>query len=86
MSIRYNETNNGGIVTVSGGNMPVQTYSNKYQPTSRTNGQGGAGTAAAVTVIANGHAVEVDGDGGLWDTVSGVTVLTEQTTLMCIGT
>jgi hypothetical protein len=86
MSIRYNEANNGGIVTISGGNMPVQNYTNKYQPTSRTAGQGGAGAAAAITVVANGHAVEVDGDGGLWDTVSGVIVLAEQTTLMCIGT
>jgi hypothetical protein len=86
MSQRYNEVNNSGQLTISGGNMPASTYTNQYQPTSRTSGQGGAGTAATITVISNGHAVEVDGDGGLWDTVSGVKVQDWQTNILCIGT
>jgi hypothetical protein len=83
MSIRYNEVNNGGIVTVSGGNMPVQNYTNQRMPLTRTNANGN--TVAAITVISNGHAVEVDGDGGLWDTVSGATVLHDLTTAGCIN-
>jgi hypothetical protein len=89
MSIRYNETNSAGILTITGGNMPASTYANKYQPTSRTAGQGGAGAAATITVTSGanaGHAVEVDGDGGLWDTVSGATVQDWQTNILCIGT
>ena len=86
MSIRFNETNNTGIVTVSGGNMPTDIYTNQYQPLSRTKGQGGSGGPASIVVIANSHAVEVDGDGGLWDTVSGATVQDWQTNILCIGT
>lgn len=86
MSQRYNETNNGGILTISGGNMPASTYANKYKPTSRTAGQGGAGAAASIVVIANSHPVEVAGDGGLWDTTSGVAVQDWQTNVLCIGT
>jgi len=86
MSQRFNETNNSGIVTVAGGNMPVDNYTNQYQPTSRTVGQGGSGGKSSITVVANGHAVEVDGDGGLWDTVSGVAVQDFQTNILCIGT
>jgi hypothetical protein len=86
MSNRYNETNNGGILTISGGSMPTDNYTNQYQPASRTKGQGGSGGAATITVIANGHAVEVDGDGGLYDTVSGVNVQDWQTNILCIGT
>lgn len=86
MANRFNETNNSGIVTISGGNMPASTYANQYKPTSRTAGQGGAGGAASITVIANGHAVEVAGDGGLYDTVSGVAVQDWQTNILCIGT
>ena len=86
MAIRYNETNNTGQVTITGGAMPADNYTNKYQPTSRTAGQGGAGGAAAITVTANGHAVEVDGDGGLYDTVSGANVQDFQTNILCIGT
>jgi hypothetical protein len=86
MSQRYNEVNNSGIVTVSGGNMPTDAYTNQYQPTSRTAGQGGAGGKASIIVIANSHPVEVDGDGGLWDTTSGVSVLPDQTNILCIGT
>ena len=86
MSARFNETNNGGILTISGGNMPASTYTNQFQPQSRTAGQGGGNPKAAIIVIANGHAVEVDGDGGLWDTVSGVIVQDFQTNILCIGT
>lgn len=89
MANRYNEVNNGGIVTISGGNMPADIYTNQYQPTSRTVGQGGAGKAASITVVSGpnaGHAVEVDGDGGLYDTVSGAAVQDWQTNLLCIGT
>jgi hypothetical protein len=86
MSQRYNETNNGGIVTIAGGNMPADNYTNKYQPTSRTSGQGGQGGAASIVVIANSHPVEVAGDGGLWDTTSGVAVQDFQTNILCIGT
>lgn len=86
MSIRYNEVNNSGIVTVSGGNMPTNAYANQYQPTSRTAGQGGAGKAATIVVTSNNHPVEVDGDGGLWDTTSGVAVLRDLTTIDAIGT
>jgi hypothetical protein len=86
MSQRYNETNNGGILTISGGNMPASTYANQYQPTSRTAGQGGAGGKASIVVIANSHPVEVAGDGGLWDTTSGVAVQDWQTNILCIGT
>jgi hypothetical protein len=89
MSIRYNETNSAGILTISGGNMPASTYTNKYQPLSRTQGQGGAGGAATITVTSGpnaGHAVEVDGDGGLYDTVSGANVQDWQTNILCIGT
>lgn len=86
MSQRYNEVNNGGILTISGGNMPTDTYTNKYQPTSRTVGQGGSGGAASIVVIANSHPVEVGGDGGLYDTTSGVAVLADNTNILCIGT
>jgi len=86
MSQRYNETNNGGILTISGGNMPTDNYTNKYQPLSRTAGQGGSGGAASIVVISNSHPVEVGGDGGLWDTTSGVAVQDWQTNILCIGT
>lgn len=86
MSVRYNEVNASGILTISGGNMPASTYTNQTQRTSRTQGQGGAGAAATITVTSNGHPVEVDGDGGLWDTTSGVAVQDWQTNILCIGT
>jgi hypothetical protein len=89
MSQRYNETNASGILTISGGNMPASTYANQYQPTSRTQGQGGAGGKASITVVSGpnaGHAVEVDGDGGLWDTVANVPVQDFLTNILCIGT
>lgn len=86
MSQRFNVTNASGIATIAGGNMPASTYTNQYQPQSRTAGQGGGNPKAAITVVANGHAVEVDGDGGLWDTVSGVAVQDFQTNILCIGT
>ena len=86
MSQRYNEVNNSGILTVSGGNMPASNYTNATGHQSRTAGQGGAGGNASIVVIANSHPVEVDGDGGLWDTTSGVAVQDWQTNINCIGT
>ena len=87
MSQRYNETNTNGQVTYSAsGNMPANNFTNKFVPTSRNAGQGGGAPAASITVIANGHPVEVAGDGGLWDTTSGVAVQDWQTNLLCIGT
>lgn len=83
MSIRYNETNNGGVLTITGGNMPLDIYTNQQTYYSRATGQGN--TPVTPTVIANGHAVEVDGDGGCWDTVSGVTVQRDRTTLDTIN-
>jgi hypothetical protein len=83
---RYNETNNGGILTIAGGAMPTNTYTNKTQPLSRTAGQGGSGSPASIVVIANSHPVEVAGDGGLYDTTSGVAVQDYQTNILCIGT
>lgn len=86
MSNRFNETNNGGILSIAGSNMPTNNYTNQTKPTSRTAGQGGAGGAASIVVIANSHPVEVGGDGGLWDTTSGVAVQDWQTNILCIGT
>jgi hypothetical protein len=89
MSQRYNETNASGILTIAGGNMPASTFANQFQPLSRTAGQGGSGKPAAITVTSGvnaGHAVEVDGDGGLWDTVAGAPVADYLTNILCIGT
>jgi hypothetical protein len=89
MSNRFNETNNSGILTITGGNMPVDTYTNQTVHTSRNTGQGGAGAAATITVVSGpnaGHAVEIDGDGGLWDTVAGAPVQDYLTNILCIGT
>lgn len=86
MANRFNETNNGGILTISGGAMPADNYTNQYKPTSRTTGQGGAGAAASIVVIANSHPVEVGGDGGLYDTTSGAPVADYNTNILCIGT
>jgi hypothetical protein len=89
MSARFNETNSAGILTIAGGNMPASTYANQYQPTSRTAGQGGSGGKASIVVVSGpnaGHAVEVDGDGGLWDTVAGAPVQDFLTNILCIGT
>lgn len=72
MSQRFNEVNNGGILTISGGNMPASTYTNGDPYISRVLGNGN--TVVTPTVTANGHAVEIDGDGGVWDTVSGIAV------------
>jgi hypothetical protein len=81
MSKRTNITNTSGIQTVSGGNMPANIATNAYVPTSRA-----SKAAAAVVVVANSHPVEIGGDGGLWDTTSGVAVDVNQTNLLCIGT
>lgn len=79
MSIRTNEVNNGGILTISGGNMPANTYTNARAIPSRVSG------TAAPTVLSNGHAVEVGGDDGCWDTVSGAVVDRSLTTLGTIN-
>jgi hypothetical protein len=84
MSIRTNEVNNGGIVTVSGGNMPVQTFTNAQTYISRATGTGN--TPVTAVVVANSHPVEVGGDGGVWDTTSGVVVNRDKTNLDTINT
>jgi hypothetical protein len=84
MSIRYNEVNSGGIVTVSGGNMPTNAYTNNDPYISRV-GTVVGNTVVTPVVISNGHAVEQDGDGGCWDTVSGVNVDINKTNIGCIN-
>lgn len=76
MSIRTNEVNNGGILTITGGNMPTDNYTNAATYLSRS-----TGLPVTATVISNGHAVEIGGDGGVWDTVSGAIVQRDKTTL-----
>jgi hypothetical protein len=49
--------------------MSTNTYTNQTAYFSRV-----TGLPITLTVTASGHAVEVDGDGGFWDTVSGVIV------------
>jgi hypothetical protein len=83
MSSRFNETNNSGVLTISGGNMPANTYTNNDAYISRASGAGN--TVVTPTVIANGHAVEQDGDGGCWDTVSGAIVNVDKTTIGTIN-
>lgn len=83
MSQRYNEVNNGGILTISGGNMPANTYTNNDPYVSRVSG--GGNKTVTPTVIANGNAVEQGGDGGCWDTVANKTVDINATTLGCIN-
>jgi hypothetical protein len=72
MNQRYNEVNNSGVLTISGGNMPANIYTNNDAYASRVSGQGN--TFVIPTVTANGHAVEQAGDGGCWDTVSSIPV------------
>lgn len=75
MSQRFNVVNNGGIETISGGNMPANTYANADPYISRATGNGNTVVTPTVTSGPNaGHAVEIDGDGGCWDTVSGAAV------------
>lgn len=74
MSVRANEINNVGFITVSGGNMPVDNYTNIYGQSANSGLSGGVSFQPVITVTANGHAVERSGDFGLWDTVSGVAV------------
>jgi hypothetical protein len=82
MSVRFNGTNNSGITTISGGNMPANNYTNSDAYISRL---GAGNNVVTPTVTANGHAVEQDGDGGCWDTVSGVTVDINKTNLGAIN-
>lgn len=83
MSNRNNIVNNGGVQTQTGGNMPANTASNADPYISRVSGNGNL--VVTPTVTANGHAVEQDGDGGCWDTVSGVTVDINKTNLGAIN-
>lgn len=83
MAIRYNEVNNSGVLTISGGAMPANTYTNNDPYISRVSGNGN--TVVTPTVTANGHAVEQDGDGGCYDTVSGATVNISSTNIGCIN-
>lgn len=83
MATRYNEVNNSGVLTISGGNMPANTYTNNNPYISRAVGSGN--TVVTPIVISNGHAVEQAGDGGVWDTVSNVTVDINKTNLDCIN-
>ena len=84
MSVRYNEVNNTGQVTVSGGNMPANNYTNNDPYISRV-GTSVGNTVVTPVVISNNHAVEQDGDGGCWDTVSGVAVDINKTNIGCIN-
>lgn len=83
MSIRTNEVNNGGLVTVAGGNMPANNFTAPFQPISRT---GNGNVLAAITTNVGSHTVEVGGDYGLWDTVSGAKVSRDATNIDVIGT
>lgn len=79
MSSRFNETNNSGVLTISGGNMPANTYTNNDAYISRVSGQGNV--PVSPKVIASGNIVEQAGDGGCWDTVAGVAVNIDKTTI-----
>lgn len=79
MSNRYNETNNAGFVTLNSNTViGADNYTDQYsQAPSNALGNGVTFTQA-ITVTSNGHAVERDGDMGLWDTVSGAAVRADQ--------
>lgn len=83
MSIRTNEVNNGGVLTISGGNMPANIYTNPNPYISRVVGSGNSVVSAKV--IASGNVVEIGGDGGVWDTVAGVAVNVDKTTIDTIN-
>lgn len=73
MSARFNETNNGGLVTVAGGQMPTDNFTDSYgQEVAASHAQPGGVTVlnSPITVTSNGNAVERGGDLGLWDTVA----------------
>jgi hypothetical protein len=78
MSIRTNEVNLGGIVTVNvaGGNMPADNYCNPQAYISRVTGLPVTGV-----VVSNNHPVEIGADGGIWDTTSGIIVQRNLTNL-----
>jgi hypothetical protein len=83
MSNRYNETNSSGFVTLNSNTViGVDNYTDQYSqvPLAQQVNQPGVSFYPVITVTANGHAVERDGDMGLWDTVSGVAVRTDQCT------
>jgi hypothetical protein len=80
MANRFNQTNTAGVVTASAGAMPANNFTNKHAVLSRVNNG-----VAAVTVRGSGNAVEVGGDGGLYDTVAGSPVNRENTNFGCIN-
>lgn len=86
MANRYNEVNNSGVLTISGGAMPANTYTNNDPYISRVSGQGNTVVTPTVTSGAGaGHAVEIDGDGACYDTVSGAAVNIANTNVNCIN-
>ena len=66
---RANKKNEGGNETVAGGSAPASAFITSTFTSSRA-----TGLVAAPVVVSNGHAVEIDSDGGIWDTVSNVNV------------
>jgi hypothetical protein len=80
MANRYNQTNVGGVVTTSGGAMPASNFTNQHKVMSRVT----PNKPASITT-ASGNAVEVGGDNGLYDTVSGASVSREKTNIDSIG-
>lgn len=78
MAIRTNEVNNGGLVTVAGGSMIANTFTDAYGQTSQN--QNGITGSSVITVTANAHPVERGGDLGLFDTTSGVAVAVDKCT------
>jgi len=63
--------------------MPTNAYTNNDAYISRATGNGN--TVVSPKVIASGNIVEQDGDGGCWDTVAGVAVNVDKTTIGTIN-
>src|SRR5579863_15868 len=93
MANRFNELNNSGLVSLNSNTViGPDNYTDQYtapQPLTIANPplpNGGVTAAPGVSfvpgiyVTANGHLVERDGDMGLYDTVSGAPVRTDQCT------
>jgi len=82
MGHRNNHRNDNGVTSiVAGGNVGTSSIfvTQSFIPSRKSS------TPAVVTVLSNGHAVEVDSDGGLFDTVSNVPVDRSQTNIDTIG-
>jgi hypothetical protein len=81
MSNRFNEVNNVGFVTLNSNTViGPDNYTDQYSQAPAAAQGNGITFNQQITVTANGHAVERGGDFGLWDTVSGVAVRTDQCT------